>query len=190
MSLRRPVALATGALLLGAPALTACGFDYPTNRVNTITNGASDREKTVYVLNALVVASRPNSGTVITTLSNSSNRDAVRLTSVTATNGQPLEVIGDADVALLPSAAANLASDPTLRVSGDFEAGQFIRLTFAFDNGEQTTVQVPVVTDCDEYDGLDAAPTPETTEDAIALPEYECGVSDEVGGHSEGDETE
>ncbi len=175
MSLRRSVALATGVLLLGAPALTACGFDYPTDRVNTITNGATDREKTVYVLNAVVVASRPNTGTVITTLSNTSNEETVRLTSVTAENGAPLEVTGDADVALIPRGAANLASNPTLRVSGALEAGQFVSLTFAFDNGEQTTVNAPIVTACGQYDGLDAAPAPEAAEGATELPEYDCG---------------
>lgn len=182
MSLRRPVALAAGVLLLGAPALTACGFDYPTNRVNTIANGATDREETVWVLNAIVVSARPTSGTVITTLSNKSNREPIRLISVTASNevrggdSVPLNVTEQIDVGLLPGAAANLASDPQIRVSGAFDAGEVVTLNFGFDNGEQVVVQAPVLTDCGIYEGLDVAPVlPSREEQAIPLPAYDCG---------------
>ena len=175
MSLRRSVALAAGVLLLGTPALTSCGFDYPTDRVNTITNGATDRDNTVYVLNAVVVSSRPGTGTVIATLSNTNNPEPARLTSFSASKDAPLEATEEVDIGLLPDASVNLASSPQIRVSGDFKAGEFITLSFGFDNGEEVNVKAPVVTDCDEYDGLDLSPALASSEGTEAAPEYECG---------------
>ncbi len=172
---RRRLAFASGVLLLGAPALSACGFDYPTDRINTITNGVSDRDQSVWVLNTLVVASRPGSGTLVATLSNKSE-EPVRLTSVTAEGDGALRTTQDVEIGLFPGAAANLASDPQLRVSGDFEAGQFLTVTFGFDNGEEVTLQAHVVTDCGQYDGLDLAPPLELVgKKSEPEPQYDCG---------------
>ena len=43
------LALAAGGLLLAVPALASCGFDYPTERVNTVGAGVTNRDGTVDV---------------------------------------------------------------------------------------------------------------------------------------------
>ena len=49
---RRTLALAVGALLLATPALSSCGFNLATDRVNTTQHGATNRDKSVDVLAA------------------------------------------------------------------------------------------------------------------------------------------
>ena len=50
----------------------------------------------------------------------------------------------------------NLANDEQgIKVSGEFEAGEFIELSVGFDNGETADMDVLVVAADDEYTGLD-----------------------------------
>ena len=64
------LALAAGGLLLAVPALASCGFDYPTERVNTVGAGVTNRRGHRRHRRALVVAAQPDSGTLIGALSN------------------------------------------------------------------------------------------------------------------------
>ena len=57
------LALAAGGLLLAVPALASCGFDYPTERVNTIGAGVTVRDADVDVTGTLIVSGQPDSGT-------------------------------------------------------------------------------------------------------------------------------
>lgn len=178
MPYRRTLALASGVLLL-APLTASCGFDYATDRVNENTAGATNREGTVDVLNALVVATGPGSGTFVAQLSNNNDAESAALTSVAGeAAGVPLEVSA-ASVDLLPRAAANLADEEGIRVTGDFEAGQVLPMTLAFDTGEQIEVNVPVVAACEQYAELDDAP--EIEGQAVGSEAYPC----EPGGETE-----
>ena len=67
MNLRRALALGTAGLAATA-ALSACGFNYPTDRINNLVAGVDDRSGTVEVLNAAVVSQSDNSGTFVATL--------------------------------------------------------------------------------------------------------------------------
>lgn len=175
---RRTIALACGVLLL-APLAASCGFDYPTDRVNELTAGATNRTKSVDVLNALVVAAGPGSGTFIATLSNNDDKESAALTSVSGeAGGEPLVVSG-ARVDLFPGAAANLANEEGIRVIGDFEAGQVLPMAVSFDTGEQVEVDVPVVAACGQYAELDDAP--EIEGQVVDVEPYSC----EPGGESE-----
>ena len=72
LSRRNPdrLALSIGALVLAVPGVSACGFNYATDRENTIANGVSNKDGEVDVLNAVIVSSEDGSGTFIATLSN------------------------------------------------------------------------------------------------------------------------
>ena len=72
MQLRRSARLlaAAGALLLAAPVLSSCGFDYATDRVYTPGAGTNDQDAEVDVLGAVVVSAEDGSGTLITSFSN------------------------------------------------------------------------------------------------------------------------
>jgi hypothetical protein len=49
-------------------------------------------------------------------------------------------------------------------VSGTFALGQFVTISFQFDDGETASLQVPVVTDDGQWAGLDiATPSPSST---------------------------
>ena len=65
---RRSTATALVAMLPLAAVLTSCGFDYPTDRVNTIAAGVNNRDASVDVLGARVVAWSDGRGRLIGTL--------------------------------------------------------------------------------------------------------------------------
>ncbi len=174
------LALAAGGLLLALPALSSCGFDYPTERLNTVGAGVTEREGTVDVAGALIVAGQPDSGTLIGGLSNNDDDDAISLTSVTggeegeieADAFEPLEVAGGAHVNL-----ATLAEeDAAITVTGDFDAGDFVTATFTFSNDESVTLEIPVMKPCNQYEGLDVSDAEPSTD-----PLYSC----EAGGGAE-----
>ncbi len=172
MHLRRPLALRAGALVLALGALTSCGFDLATDRPYTPGEGTNDQSGDVEVLSALVVAAQPNEGTIVVTLVNSTLDDQT-LTGVSAGD---LEVTDFDPIDVPPRGHVNLADDGGILVSGDFDAGQLIPITFSFEAGDTATLNVPVVTACDTYLGLDL------TEDSENIP-YACDAEPEpVGG--------
>lgn len=167
MHLRRSLALTAGALVL----LTSCGFDLATDRPYNPGEGTNDQSGDVKVLSALIVAAQPNDGTVVVTLVNSTDEEH----SLTAVAGTDLEVTDFDAIAVPPQAYVNLADEGGVPVAGDFDAGDFLSLTFTFDNGETTTFDVPVVTACGPYEGLDVS------EGSKNIP-YDCEAEPEPAG--------
>jgi hypothetical protein len=175
VNLRRTLALGLAGLAATA-ALTACGFDYPTDRINNVTSTANYREGTVYILNAAVVAKQANSGTFIATFVNNDQTDAVTLQSMSGDN----TAIGQVNLSQPLSVPANglvsLADTQGIPVNGTFDPGQFVTLTFQFDNGESATLDVPVVVDDGQWAGLDVS-TPSASASDSASPSDSPGAS-------------
>ena len=64
-------------------------------------------------------------------------------------------------VEIAPGALVNLADPPAgLTLTGDFEAGDFVEVSLGFDNGERTSIEVPVVPNSGYFEGLDGEPAP------------------------------
>jgi len=146
MHLRRTLAVAASATALAA-TLSSCGFDYATDRVYTPAAGPIDRDATVDVLSAVIVSKAAGSGTFIAGLSNNSGSEAITF--------EAIRPVGDTTISF-----ENLSAEGNgILVTGEFEAGNFVGVQLAFDNGETVEMQVPVVTDCDEFDGFDASET-------------------------------
>ena len=172
MHLRRPLALTAGALVLSLGGLTSCGFELMTDQPYTPGAGTNDRDGQVDVLAAVIVAAQPNEGTFVATFANNS-ADQAALNGVA---GADLDVDEFEPVEIDPRGAVNLAEEGGILVSGDFDAGQLIPITFSFEAGDTATLNVPVVTACDTYLGLDL------TEDSENIP-YACDAEPEpVGG--------
>jgi copper(I)-binding protein len=151
---RRTLRFAIGALLL-APVLSSCGFGYATDRVNELTPGHTDRGGTVDVLNALIVAEQPDSGTLVGQLANNDPDDDIVLDSVTSgADGTEAEF----EPLTVPAGGTAQLSDAGIRIEGTFEAGEVYDVTLGFDNGEEVELAVPVVTQCGQYEGFDDAP--------------------------------
>jgi hypothetical protein len=154
---RRTPRFAIGALLL-LPVLSACGFDYATDRVNDITAGHTNRDYRVDVNNALIVAGQPDSGTLVGQLvNNESDKEDdndIVLTSVTSgTDAAAAEF----EPLTIPAAGQVQLHDAGIRIDGSFEAGDVYDVTLTFDNGEVVELALPVVTQCGQYEGLDDA---------------------------------
>ncbi len=167
MNLRRTLALGAAGLA-AMVALSACGFNYPTDRINNLTAGVDYRDGTVDILNAVVVAKAANSGTFVATFVNGSPSKPVSLQSASGDNTTISNV--DAEpFTLQPGTMRNLAATSGIPVSGTFALGQFVTITFQFDDGETANMSVPVVTNEGQWAGLDTAP-PSPDLDALRLP--------------------
>lgn len=168
MKLRRSTALAAGALLLSAPALTACGFEQSTFDIYTPAMGANDREGTVDVLGGVIVASEDGSGTFVATLSNNDQEEAVTFEGVSGDEEDAALEVGEVTPVEIPRGGLLNLSDAEqiepISVDGEFRQGDFVTVTLTFGNGQSTTVDVPVVRNEDYFGGLDgpAVPAPET----------------------------
>jgi hypothetical protein len=156
-------ALVLGAAgLVAAATLTACGFNYPTDRINNLTAGVDYRDGSVDILNAVVVSNEANSGTFVATFVNGSSTERITLQSVSGDN-TAIANTQATPFALEPNTLRNLATQGGIPVSGTFVLGQFVNLSFSFDDGETADLSVPVVHADGQWAGLDIstpAPSP------------------------------
>ncbi len=163
-SLVRRVATTICTVTLAVGLVSGCGFYTATDRPYTPATGVNDNppDSQVAVLGAVVVSTEPGSGTFIATISNKSLVDDVALIAVAG---------ADADMPITsdefePKVATNgsyinLAEDGGVKVNGDFEAGNFVRLNLTFDSGDRLTMDMPVVPNAGYYAGLDGPAPPE-----------------------------
>lgn len=154
MQLRRSLALVSGALLL-TTSVSSCGFDLATNRVNTISQGTTDRDGTVDVLNAVIVSAEEGSGVFITTLVNNDLEEEASLDGLTADDAEAVQVEEFTPVTLDANGVVNLADEQGIPVTGEFEAGDVVPMTLQLSGGQVVQVDVPVVWNCEEFAGLD-----------------------------------
>ncbi len=170
----RRATLAVSALLVAAPVLSSCGFNYATNRVNTISMGVNDRAGQVDVLGTVIVSDQAGSGTFVTTLVNNDPTDPASFTELTGTDEttgtpiateslEPIEIpprgrvtLGNAAAPALTEDDPTVVTDPeAVVVTGDFVPGDFVSVDLVFASGESSTLQIPVVPACRQWEGLD-----------------------------------
>jgi hypothetical protein len=170
---RRKLATAIGALVLAVPALSACGFNYATDRDYTPANGTNYQDGVVDVLNAVIVASEDGSGTFIASLSNNAPDESISFDALSFGSNSTIEVAPFDPVEVPPMSLVNLGDGQGIKVSGDIVTGDFIELSLAFSNGETADMDVPIVAAEYEYTNLDVgtgipapAGTPSASESA------------------------
>ena len=154
----RPLATAAAVLALAAP-LTSCGFDYATNRINAVSNGATNRDGDIDVLSAVVVSAAQGSGTFIASFSNNITDEAGTFTGVAGSDGQSITAAEFAPVSIPAGGLVNLA-EPAVGIvlTGDFGPGNVVPLSIDFGNGQRISLNVPVVADATGYwAGLDVS---------------------------------
>ena len=166
MQLRRSFALTTAAVALATTGLSSCGFDYATDREYTPGVGVNERDGVVDVLSAVIVATEPGSGTFVASLSNNSLDAEVTMTELGVTEGSEATPAEFEPVLIKRGALVNLAEPAAdIKLTGEFEAGDFVKLAVGFDNGETVELEVPVVENGGYYTDLDGpAPAEEPTE--------------------------
>jgi hypothetical protein len=155
VKLRRSLAIGTVSLAATA-ALTACGFNYPTDRINNITSSANYRDGTVNVLNIVVVSKQDNAGTFIATFVNNDQTKAISLESMKGDGTAVAQVDATSFPISIPAnGLVSLAAQGGIPVTGTFHAGGYVTLTLTFDDGESAAIDVPVVVDTGQWAGLD-----------------------------------
>ena len=152
----RPLVTAAAVLALAAP-LTSCGFDYATDRVYTPAAGANDRSTAVDVLGAVIVSGQEGSGTFIASFANNDQEISQTVDSLAGAGETTLEVDEFDPIEIEPGQLVNLAVDGGINVTGEFGPGDFITVAIGFGNGETSTLDIPVVPPCDEFEGLDTS---------------------------------
>lgn len=154
-TLRRRVAVA--ALLLLVPALAACGFGEQTDQVYQAATGVNDRSGQVWILNGTIVSDQDGTGTFAGTLVDQSQAKPAKLVDVSGAEGSVSVTIPAGQVANLGSTGQIRLSDPKIT------QGAFVPVTFTFDNGQITTVSLPVVDHSGDYAGVPVGPTASPT---------------------------
>jgi hypothetical protein len=158
MHLRRTLALLTGAIAM--LTLTSCGFNYATDRVYTPANGVNDREGTVDVLGAVIVSSKDGSGTFIASFANKDQEEPATFTALEPAEAGSFQTAKFDPIEIPPGGLVNLATDGGPTVKGDFVAGDFVGVRVQFESGEQAEMDIPVVTNCGIFEGLDGPVDP------------------------------
>lgn len=171
---RRPKAVAAPVVgLLLAASLSACGFHYPTDRVNTISAGENNRTGSVNALGIRILSSAPGEGRLIGAFSNESTTAEASVTKVAVADGG-VTVATFKPIRLQDSAAYNLAAhtDNPITLTGDFEPGQVlmgVQITFSTGGQSDTiSMNVPVVKNCHQYTAV-PTPTPSSASTGKAL---------------------
>ena len=157
-----------GALTLAA-TLTACGFDYATDRVYTPAAGINDRDASVDVLNAVIVADHEGEGAFVTAFANNLTDDDITVETLAGSGETTLTADDFTPIEVPAGQLVSLATDGPVTVEGDFAPGDVVTMTIEFDNDESVELSVPVVPPCNEFEGL--APTPSTGSSSDT---YEC----------------
>ena len=193
----RRVTLAVSALLVAAPVLSSCGFNYATNRVNTISMGVSDRAGQVDVLGTVIVSDQAGSGTFVSTLVNNDPTDPATLNELTGTDAttgttietlslEPIQIpprgrvtLGNAAVPALTEDDASVVADPEpVVVTGDFIPGDFVTVDLVFASGASSSLQIPVVPACRQWEGLDDSASSVASASASPSDQASDGASD------------
>lgn len=150
----RSLATAAAVIALAAP-LTSCGFDYATDRIYTPATGVNYRDASIDVLGAVIVSAQEGSGTFIASFANNSSTEAGTVEGIAGDDESQLTVRRFRPIEVPPGGFVNLADEGGVEVSGELSAGGFVPVTVELGTGESVEMQVPVVTNCGYYEGLD-----------------------------------
>ena len=162
MHLRRTTVLSVASLLLAAPMLSSCGFNYATDRPYTPAAGINDRDGSVDVLGAVIVSAQDDSGTFIAALANNDQEKSVDFESMSGAGGNTLQFTSFSPRTIDPGGALNLSQDGGVPVTGTFKAGEVLPVAISLSNGERVTMDVPVVADDGYFAGYDETATGES----------------------------
>lgn len=166
MHLRRTLAVAAAAVAL--TTLSSCGRDFATNEVNTIAPGATARDASVDVLNAVIVSAEDGSGTFVASLANNDTEEPATFEALAGTDPEQLTADEFGPIEIAAGGLVNLATEGGIGVEGDFTSGDFVPLTVQLGGGERVEMDVPVVPNCGDFAGLDGA-----ADEAACEPEQE-----------------
>lgn len=147
VTVRRGIAAVS--VVVVAPLLSGCfpgNFDAATDQVYTPATGVNDRSGSVDVLNAMIVSGEDGAGTVVAALVNNDTRDADQLTSITGAGEEEGVTVEGGSVPIPADGLVQLADEALPTATGEaIQTGRFVTLTFAFEQAESVTLDVPVI---------------------------------------------
>ena len=163
---------AAGVLVLATTALSACGFNYATDKVYTPAEGVNVRDSRVDVLNAVIVATDDGQGTFVASLVNNEvptvengqvNDNDDTLTGLEGVDGSTITADLSAPIELPSASLVKLADGDGIPVEGDsIKLGDFVTVQLTFSNADPVTMSIPVVANAGDFadqDGTTLTPT-------------------------------
>ena len=150
--------------------LASCSKEKATDKIYTPANAANDRSGRIDVLNAVIVSTSAGSGTFVASLV---NNDINAPGADTDAADELVGLGGEVSAAFakpvnVPAGGIAVMAEPTgqgIKVTGDFEAGEFVEVTLTFKNAIAITLEVPVVENAGDWAGQDG-PAPAEEEPA------------------------
>lgn len=167
----RRSALATFVLAAGL-IVTGCGTGAgaQTAQVYDAAAGSNSRGGDVEVHNALFVDNANETATLSAALLNKSEASET-LTGVAVLNsdGEPVETTLSEPIELKPDTLYAAGKIAEVLVSGtNFEAGNFLTVTFTFSDAAEIAIDVPVVVRNEMYDNIAETPKTSVTEETAS----------------------
>jgi hypothetical protein len=169
------VLAAAGAIALTA-VLSSCGFDYATDRDYTPGAGTNSREGLIDVLGATVVSAQEGSGTFIASFANNDTDEPGTVETLTAETiptadeeVEQLKVVEFEPIEVPAHGLVSLAQEGGIVITGELAAGDFIAVTIGFGDGTSVDLEVPVMPDCNEWEGLDESADGAESEDQCTI---------------------
>jgi hypothetical protein len=159
MAWRRSTALLCSSAIVFIPFVSGCGRDAATGREYTPVHGANYKSGDIDILGAVIVATKANQGTLVASLLNNDLEVRPRLVAVDSSGSEEFDTtLAPADFAprrLSAGQLINFAEDGGIPVQGTFEAGNYVSVALDFSTGESVVMNIPVVNDEGDFDGLD-----------------------------------
>jgi hypothetical protein len=169
--------LGAATLALAVSALSACSTEMDTDAIYTQSQGANNRDAQVDVLNAVIVSSADNKGTLVTSLVNNevnavgATKDAAdQLVSiggdVTGEVAKPV-TIPAGGITVIATANEHIpTASPGIVVSGEFTTGDVVHVVLTFKHAGPVEIEIPVVSNLEGgvFAGQDGEPGPAAPE--------------------------
>jgi hypothetical protein len=99
--------------------------------------------------------SQEGSGTFIASLSNNSPTETIHLESLSFGSDSTVAVAAFSPIEVKPGQVVNLADGQGIKVAGPFKTGDFVKVDLEFDNGQTNVMDIPVVVDTYQWEGMD-----------------------------------
>lgn len=146
-------------LLLMAPVVASCGFDYATNRVNTISMDVASRGGTLDAIGVVLVSAQPGSGTLVATFANQDPSEPATVEDVAGTGDPTVEAVGFEPIEVPPLGRVTTTDEEGggIVVEGSFVPGDFAPVELTFGDGTTASLNVPVVPGCRQWEGVDSS---------------------------------
>ena len=116
------------------------------------------------MLGAVIVSAEEGSGVFVASFANNDTEESATVEALGGVDQSRSPLDDFSPIEVPAGGLVNLADEDGIEVTGEVAAGEFVPVALQFGNGEQVQLDVPVVTNCGYYEGLDGPASAEQCE--------------------------